>query len=198
MALMTTAEVKTFLRETSTTYDSLIAIYIPIIEEDICEYLNNWFEDKVIYLDGTGNFEFTSATATDSPDAVTDDNEDFSTAGFKSGMDVAIRGGSNYGIYNITALSSAKMTLNTTSAFVGQDQNESYHSVGRIRISRIHWPDALKPIAAKMIWSQIADAKPGNASQERIDDYSVTYINGHMYPTRVIRGLDHWKHARMQ
>lgn len=199
MALMTTAEVKTFLRETSSTYDTLIATYIPIIEEDICTYLNNWFEDRAIYLEASSGLEFVGSCS--SRDFITDDEQNFTTAGLSSGIDVAIRGGSNHGIYNISSgQTSATLNIGTTSnkAFVDQDQDESYHSVGMIRISRMHWPDALKPIAAKMIWSQISDNKPGNAASERIDDYSITYVNGHAYPDRLMRGLDHWKYARTQ
>ena len=198
MALMTTAEVKTFLRETSHTYDQLIATYIPIIEEDICTYLNNWFEDKAIYLQASSGLAFTrgnTSTGTTQADYITDDNDNMSTVGFTAGMDVAIRGGANFGIYKIASVTTAVMTMNSTGVFVTQDQDTAYHTVGGVRISRIHWPDSLKPIAAKMIWSQISDNKPGNASQERIDDYSVTYVNGNAYPERLVRALDHWKYA---
>ena len=146
MALMTTAEVKAFLRETSSTYDTLIGIYIPIIEADICEYLNNYFEDNVIFIENNSGLAFTrgsTATSSTQADYITDDNQNFSTAGFAVGMDVIIAGGSNHGIHTIAALTSAVMTMTSTGIFITQDQDASYNQVGRIRISRIKWEDRL-------------------------------------------------------
>jgi len=199
MSLMTVAEVKTFLRLTDTTYDTLITYYIPIIEEDICEYLNNWFEDNVIYIDTGSGLAFSrgnTATGTTQADYITDDNQDFSTAGFAAGMDVVIMGGSNGGVYSVASLTTAVMTMTCTGEFIDQDQDDSFRTVGNIRISRMRWPEALKPIAAKMIWAQISDNRPGNVSQERIDDYSVTYAGKNAYPERVVRQLDKWRYAR--
>lgn len=202
MSLMTTAEVKAFLRETSSTYDTLIATYIPIIEQDMCTYLNNWFQDPVVYIKTSAGLAFTKGTTGstgDSRDKIVDDNQKFSTAGLSSGMDVAISGGSNYGIRTISSgQTSATLYMTGAAEFIDQDQDASYNTVGGVKIARVIWPDALKPIAAKMIWSQISDNKPGNAAQERIDDYSITYVNGHAYPERVMRQLDKWKQARMR
>lgn len=87
MALMTAAEVKAFIRDTSTGYDTIIGTYIPLIEEDICEYLNNHFEDKTIYVEYSGGLAFvkgtTGSTGT-SRDYITDDNQNFTTAGLSS------------------------------------------------------------------------------------------------------------------
>ena len=200
MPLMTTAEVKTFIRETSLTYDTLIGYYIPLIEEDICQYLNNWFEDQIIYIDKAGGLAFSrgnTSTGTTQADYVTDDNDDISTAGFIAGMDVAISGGSNYGIYEIASVTTAVMTMTCTGEFIDQDQDDSYNPVGSIRIARIVWPESLKPIAAKMIWYQINKSKPDGALSESIDDYSITYVNGREYPMQLLTQLDlRWKYAK--
>lgn len=199
MALLGSTEVKDFLRETSTGYDSLIATYLPIIEEDICTYLDNWFQDNVIFVDTGGGLAFTrgdtNATASDA-DYITDDNDQFSTAGFAAGQDVAIEGGSNHGIHTIVTVTTAVMTMDSTGVFVSQDQDASFNNVGMIRISRMKWPDWLKPIAAKMIWYQIENNKPGGAISERIDDYSVTYVNGREYPMQILNQLVKAKQAR--
>jgi hypothetical protein len=192
MALLTTAEAKTYLRITSDTYDSLIAEYIPLIEEDICYYLNNWFEDKVIFVSKSNGLAFSrgnTSTGTTQADYVTDDDDDFTTAGFRAGMDVAIRAGSNYGIYTLASVSTDTLTMTCTGEFEDQDQDASYNTVGRIRISRMVWPDRLKPIAAKMIWYQIDHNKPDGAISEKIDDYSVTYVNGKAYPMQLLDQL---------
>jgi len=197
MALMTAAEVKAFIRETSTTYDTLIGIYIPLIEEDICEYLNNWFRDRVIFIEYGAGLAFVGSCS--SRDFITDDAGDFSTAGLSSGMDIVIDGGSNGGIYSISSgQSSVTLNIGTTAnkVFVDQDQDASFNSVGKIRISRMVWPNSLKPIAAKMIWYQIDNNKPSGAASEKIDDYSITYVNGRTYPQQLLSGLDRYHQVR--
>ena len=201
MALMTVAEVKTYIRETGTDYDALIALYIPLIEDDICEYLNNWFEDRVIFVERSGGLAFSrgnTATATTQADYITDDNDDMSTVGFAAGQDVAIAGGSNYGIYTIASVTTAVMTMTSTGVFVDQDQDDSFHSVGRIQISRMIWPNALKPIASKMIWYQIDQSKPDGAISERVDDYSITYAGSRAYPDQLLNQLAKWRQVNVK
>lgn len=203
MALLTLAEVKSFTGITSTGYDSLITAYIPIIEEDICTYIDNWFQDKAVYVEAGSGLAFVNGT---SRDYITDDQENFSTAGLSSGMDVAIAGGSNYGIYNISSgQTSAQLNIGTTAnkVFVDQDQDASYHHVGTIRISRVDWPKALKPIAAKMIsYQAVSNLKPNGAVSERIDDYSITkagptaFAGNNQYPYDLVSGLDKWRQVR--
>lgn len=199
MALMTTTEAKAFLRITGSTYDTLIGTYIPIIEEDICEYLNNYFEDRAIFVQHASGLAFVrgnTATATTQADYVTDDNEDFSTAGFSAGMDIAIAGGSNAGIYTIASVTTGTLTITDTGEFVDQDQDNYYNYPGPIRIARVIWPSWLKPVAAKMIWYQIDKAKPDGAISERVDDYSVTYVNGRAYPAQLLDQLQKAKYVR--
>ena len=190
-ALSTWGTVKVSYKYNS--YNDDIDAMIPVVEKDICEYLNNYFEDRVIYVSKVGGIAFVGNTT--GADYITDDESDFSTAGFVAGMDVAVRGGSNYGIHTIAAVTSNKLTLASTGILVDQDQDASYNVVGGIRISRIAWPAALKPYIAQMIWYRINRGRPDNVQSERIDDYSVTYINGNAYPTEIINGLKKFRKA---
>ncbi len=199
MALLTRAEAKVYLRiSTGTTgYDALIDTYIPLIEEDITNYCNTWFQDKAIFVEYSSGLAFVGSCS--SRDYITDDNENFTTAGLSSGMDIAVDGGSNYGIYTLTSgQTSALLNVGTTSnaVFVDQDQDASYNQVGAIRISRIDWPSNLKPVAARMIWYQIDNAKPSGAISERIDDYSVTFAGAREYPMQLVNQLNNHKNVR--
>lgn len=212
MPLMTSTEVKEFLRISTaiTTYNTLIGKYIPIIEEDICEYCNNYFQDRNIFRRALGGIAFvrgdTLATSSQA-DTITDDDAELSTnsgAGFKAYDDIVVEGTwVNDGIHTISSkssqVSSGTLTLRSTGVLRTLDQDDYYtgggQRIGAILISRIDWPKAIKPIAAKMIWSQISDAKPGNVQSERIDDYSVTFVNGSAYPERLMKGLDKWRNA---
>jgi hypothetical protein len=170
-------------------YDDDIDRLLPEVERDICLYLNNWFEDRVIYKEAEGGIAFVSGT----PDYITDDNDDFSTIGFTTDMDIAVRGGSNYGIHTLTAVATNKLTLDSTGVLVDQDQDASHHTVGTIRISRIDWPRELKPYVAQMIWYRIKHSRPSDVKSETIDDYSVTYIGEHQYPRSIAEGLNKWR-----
>ena len=206
MPLLTRAEAKHFIQEVSTGYDALIDTWIPIVQADIIEYCNNAFRDRMISRRAVGGIAFvrgSTLTSSNSPDRITDDDEELSTnegAGFKSGMDIIVEGSvTNDGVYTVDTVSSAALSILSTGVFISQDQDDYYtgagQGIGAILISRVSWPKPLKPIAAKMIWSQISDAKPGNVQSESIGDYSVTYVNGNAYPDRVVRGLDKWRNA---
>jgi len=186
MALLTTAEAKTLLGISGTTYDTSIATWIPYVEDDIVDYLGHAFQDGYVYRQSITGFEFVNDT---DGDYVTDTDGEFLDKGFSDGMDVVIEGGfSNVGLYNISSASATKLTMTETGEFVNQKQNDTKDDnvIGLIRISRVKWPKGLKPIAAKMVWYQIENAKTSDVLSESLDDYSVTYAGSHAYPKRVI------------
>src|SRR6056297_1647035 len=195
--MMTVAEVKSILRITDSTYDSEIAFLLPLVERDIIEYCNNGFQDGYVYRESSGGFNFVRGDS-DTRDYITDDDEHFLDRGFADGMDIVVEGGySNVGLYTIDSASDGKLKMTGYGDFVNQDQDGSDdNTVGTIRISRVKWPEAIKLPAAKMIWSLIDDAKPSDVKSEKLDDYSVTYIGGSEYPTKVIRMLDKFRRPR--
>jgi len=195
--MMTVAEVKSILRITDSTYDSEIAFLLPLVERDIIEYCNNGFQDGYVYRESAGGFNFVRGDS-DTRDYITDDDEHFLDRGFADGMDIVVEGGySNVGLYTIDSASGGKLKMTGYGDFVNQDQDGSDdNTVGTIRISRVKWPEAIKLPAAKMIWSLIDDAKPSDVKSEKLDDYSVTYIGGSEYPTKVIRMLDKFRRPK--
>lgn len=191
-----TATLTRYVTYSYNDYDANIARLIPQVEYDLCSYLNNWFEDPTIFVHHGAGLAFTKGST--EADKIVDDNQDFSTAGFSAGMDIVVRGGSNAGIYTLVAVSTAQLTLTSTGVLVTQDQDVSYNAIGGIKISRIQWPQEIKPYIAQMIYYRINRSRPDNKQSESIDDYSVTYINGNPYPTEILNGLVKWKRARVQ
>jgi hypothetical protein len=192
---MTTAEVKSVLGITDTTYDTDIAFFLPYVEKDIIEHCNNAFRDGYIYRKSSSALEFVRGDS-DTYDYITDTDAEFKKHGFRDGMDIVVEGGySNVGLYTISSASTGKLTLDEYEVLEDQDQDSTSdeHMIGEIRISRVKWPDALKLPAAKMVWWLIAEPKPGDAQSESLDDYSITYAGSHAYPTRVVRMLDKWR-----
>lgn len=192
MAVIASTEIDDLLNlAASTAREDAFDRLIPMVQADVCEYLNNWFEDDVIYREASGGIAFVKGA----PDTITDDESDFSTAGFAAGMDIAVRGGSNKGIHYLAGVAAGTLTLDSTNSIVSQDQDASYNLVGIIKISRVDWPDGIKPYVAQMVYHRYNMPTPSNVQSEHIDDYSVTYAGSHTYPSEAVEGLAKWRKA---
>lgn len=198
MPLMTSAEVKSILRITDTTYDSDIDFFLPYVEKDIIDYCNNGFQDGYIYKESGSELEFVRGDS-DTHDYILDKEYEFKEHGFRDGMDIVVEGGySNVGLYTIDSASTGKLTLDEYGVLEDQNQDSTSddNAIGRIRVSRVKWPDALKLPAAKMAWYLIKNAKTDDVQSESIDDYSITYAGSNAYPTRIVDMLNKYRQPR--
>lgn len=198
MAIMTTAEVKSLLRITDSTYDTDIETFLPLVEDDVIAYLGHAFQDGYVYRESGTALEFVRGDS-DTHDYITDADEEFVEKGFRDGMDIVVEGGyANVGLYTIDSASTGTLSLSEYGELIPQDQDDTSddHYMGSIRISRVHWPNELKLPVAKMVWFLIQDAKTDDAQSESLGDYSITYVGGNAYPERVVRMLD--KHRRVR
>jgi len=198
MALLTVDECKEILGIADNSYDAKLTAMIPYVERDVCAYCNNYFADTVMYVYDNGSVAFvrgSTLSSSTSPDTITDDEDRFSTSGFRAGMDIVVGGGSNEEIYSLAAVSTNTLTLTSTGEIENQDPDASYNTVGPVFIARVKWPRALKPTAARMVWYLVDKPKQADVQSERIDDYSVTYAGQHAYPERVISGLRPYRRA---
>jgi len=195
MAIMTTAEVKTILGISGTTYDTKIAALLPLVEDDLIDYLGDALADGYVWRESGSMLAFYEGDS-DTHDYITDGDSDFLNRGFADGMDIIIEGGySNTGLYTIDSAAAGKIKLSEYEELVTQDQDDTSddHEIGSVRISRVKWPKALKVPVAEMVWSLIDDAQPSMAQSERIGDYSIAYVGTHAYPSKTIRMLDKYK-----
>ena len=199
-------DIKRILQLTDSTYDLEIETLLPIVQEDLCEYLNEYFDDPIVYRDGDGAIEFvrgTTGTTDISPDYITDTQAQFKDVGFTTDReyDVLIRGGGrgNAGIHHVESLSTAggTLTLDSTGELNDVDMDGMYNYAGGCRISLIGWPKGMAIYVAQIIWWLIKHNKPGNVQSERLDDYAVTYINGNPYPEQTIKALNKYRKVVM-
>jgi hypothetical protein len=196
MPLLTVDECKQMLGLEDNTYNTRIALFVPYVQDDIKDYCNNEFADTVIYRVSNSALEFvrgSTATTTTRADKIVDGQDYISTSGFKAGMDIVVWGGSNQGFYTIASVSTDTLTLTSTGDIEDQSQSAYHRSPGDIVVARVRWPKALKPIAARMVWSLIDKPTQGDIKSESVDDYSVTYAGNHAYPERVISGLRQYR-----
>ena len=195
MALMTTAEVKTILGITDTTYDTQITYFLPLVVKDVVAYLNNAFQDGYVYRRSGGSFKFVRGDSS-THDYIEDKEARFKEKGFWDGMDISVEGGyANVGIYTVDSASTARLTLSTYGVLIPQEHSDTINdnAIGTILISRVKWPDSLKIPVAKMVWYLIDNAKTDDVQSERIDDYSITYAGSNAYPTRLLNMLDKFR-----
>ena len=162
MALMTTAEVKSILGLTDSTYDTQIATFIPFVEDDLIDYLNNKFPDGYVFRHSGSALAFVRDTST--ADFITDTEAEFVEKGFLDGMDIHVSyscgKGANEGLYNVTSASTDKLLLGTIGILIDQQQNDTKddNAIGTVLISRVKWPNALKVPASQMVWYLINGA----------------------------------------
>lgn len=176
--ILSTAEVKTLLRISDTEADADIASFLPYVQGDLCAYLNNYFEDKLIYLLSSG-----IAFVSGDPDTITDENSEFVEAGFAAGMDVAIEGAyANTGIWEIDEVAAGTLTLTSSNELVSITADD----LGLVRISKINWPRGVKMVAAQMVGYKLHNALPTDVRSKSVDNTVITYAGSGAYPRRVL------------
>lgn len=178
--ITTRAEIKTLLRLSDTTYDTLIDTLIPIIQDDIMTFLKNKFIVRDI--------EIWRSSISFSGNSISDSSSGFSSAGFVAGDIVVQDSKLNNGFYTVTNVTAGTLTVSETLT------TESADNV--IKINQIKYPKGLALIFANMIGFTMNN-KHGVKS-ESISRYSVSYandvqslING--YPDTVTRPLLKWR-----
>lgn len=141
MAIITTAEVKSLLQIGGTTYDTLIATLIPLVQDRVVEYCQNAFLDHGIALESDG-IAFVAST----PATLTDSNAGFSDAGFESGHDVLVQGStSNDGIYSLQTVAAGTLTLATGETLTTEAAGDD------VTVMRVRWPKGIKLDTAQLV-----------------------------------------------
>lgn len=189
MAVITLEEIKNIMNITNNTYDGQIQYLIPFVQDDIIDYCNNLFRDK-----DTSYEAFTIEFNDLDPPTITDTQGLFLQYGFLDGMDIAVEGSyRNNGVFTISSASSATLTLNVSEELIDEGTTD-YYGGNYIRISRVHWPRALKLIAAKMIWFHISKSKSFDIKSKSLGPSSVTYAeNEGGYPKQIMNSLKKYR-----
>lgn len=189
--MITTAEVKSYLKLSTTDDDTLIATLIPQVEEDAIYYMQNAFQDDFIYRDADLSFQ----ASTGDGDKIADSDSYFTRCLFSSGMEVWVEGQcSNKGKFTVADVSSGTLTLSSTGDIITQSSTD-YQPSGRVRVSYINAPAAVKPYLAQMVgWRLTGEGSyPEDHSADGREGQSITYAGNHAYPTRVLSGLNRWR-----
>jgi hypothetical protein len=188
MAIITTAQVKSFLGITGSDYDTAIDFHIPYVQKDYIQICNSGYElDEYIYING-----ITIAFNNLDPDTITDSNDGFVTAGFEAGHDILVEGSeSNDGEYEIDTVAAGTLTLASIEELTTEAAGEN------VTITRLKWIQANLYYVAQMVWHRITSAQRADVRNESLSRYSVTYNQSSGgYPESVVNGLK-GKNVRM-
>jgi hypothetical protein len=194
--LVSTTDVKQFLQITTTTYDTLIDAYIPIVVEDISDYCNQFFTQSWRIFSGPDfDFSSTALTITDSNDTTTDFAEELQTTDtirvFNSQF--------NNEYFTVSAISANVLTVNESYI------NDESTSNNQITISRVEFPKPLQVIASEMIGHKIQNTDitfNKGVSNKRIGDFSISYsgnsgnyvnVGSNSYPQSIVSGLNKYR-----
>lgn len=193
--MITRDEVKTYIREGTTEYDAEIDSMIPIASYDAISYCNNVFDDGYVYR--YSDLEFKASTG--AGDKILDDDSKFKLCNFDRGMDIYVSGNNaNIGLYTITtgtAPSSGTLVLESSGSLVTQNSSDR-HPPGNTYVSRVKWPQGIKPIISKMVGYLLTNAQPDDTQSESQGEESITYAGSNYYPERILDGLSKWKKVK--
>lgn len=162
--ILSLQEAKQFLRINTKEFDTLIEMYIPIVQREIIERTNNRFKDENIQLCGAG-ISFLD-------DEINDSNAQFIIAGFKEGMDIVVEGSrANDYVFELGSVTANKLTLNLPNTETLIDESAQLF----VTITRVKFPAQLKLIAVKILKHYLNNEHGRDVTSESIGSVSQSF-----------------------
>lgn len=188
--LCTTGQALQILRTPEDIDTNTLAALLAYAQEDLVEYLDNQFADKLITY-----YSSTIAFVPGSPDTITDSDSKFVLEGFTSGDVVIERAYANSGIHDIASVAAGTLTLTSNNELVAMSPTDDNHPLPGVIISRVNWPKALRLVVAKMAYYLYTKegARPDDMRAKTVDGTVVEYAGTHAYPMRILAAANKWK-----
>jgi len=182
MPVITTAEVKTLLGITASTWDSVITTMIPLTQGRLALLCNQYFIIEDLYWQGAVTF----AAGTMVLDT-TDDIE--SVVGFADGDEFLIHNSYRNDGYKVSA-SVTDQTITLASGYTATAEL----SGASVFLSPTYWPESIKPIVSQMVFYDYNERpKAMGEIAKRLGPYNVSYsvtlLQGQGYPQNIIAAL---------
>jgi hypothetical protein len=185
--IITRTRLKSLLQMTATTYDTLIDMLIPMVEETICRYCNNDFLDRDFrfknYLH-KNTLSFISSTG-----KIRNTLLDNLSYDLISGDSIRIYDTAhNNQTFTIDSIDAEYITLNSIDTVNDESAGKFYC------VHKVKYPIDLQLIASRMIQFGMKKIVPVFKS-EKLDDYSYTNENDLIlgYPKLLMSGLNQYR-----
>src|SRR5690554_3976504 len=165
MNLITQAELKQILQISGNTYDSFFANVIPLLQKDLVEYTNNFFNDKI----GT---HFAPVIFSASEKSI---SSQYQFLYFRDGCTIYVNNSlKNDGFYLVKTAEDYLLTLDSEETLQDEVVGDDYE----VDIYTVKIPQAVKMVMADMV-KVFLDEHPAELAKiktsESIGDYSVAY-----------------------
>lgn len=175
-------KIKTLLQINDAKYDALIETLIPIIENDVVNYTNNFKNGNKVCIT-------TSAIFSSLNNSIQVENK------FLDGQMIYIQNTQlNDGVYTIETATASSLSINTLYSIKDESINET------IYIYPLVIPRELEMVIALMVNYKMQN-KPFNVRSESMGDYSISYnnssdenING--YSKEIMKALNKYRKLR--
>ena len=188
---------KVYVSYSYSNYDEQINILLPMVEADVCEYLNNYFEDDETEYE-VGDLKFIKRAGSSHPCITDTYNKLFLVYGFTDGMDIHISGTPrNSGIYHISNAAADKIKLSSNDTLEKESSTEVFGAY-TAEIHRIKWPAAIKRYIAYLCWFNIQRNRDQSIASKSLGPSSVSYVtlSSGGYPPSITDGLLKFKNTK--
>lgn len=176
-------EVKNLLQISDTSKDSFINSMIPIVQDFVLKYTNNYFEilTDEVYRD-SNTISFVSGT----PAKINDSQNKFISLGFVPGIHIRVQGSKfNDGVYKVDIVEAGTLTLSVDEQLI----NESADSEVVVLITIVQFPKGIKLPIAKLIGFHLDPKNAKGVQSESLGDHSINFQSGGMYPQSLLNDL---------
>jgi hypothetical protein len=181
--IATLTEVKTILGITTTDKDVHFTGLMPVVQDDIIQYLNNYFLIDVYYDSRTISFSASS---------ILDSANGFISNGLINGNVYVSGTRYNNGLYTVSNVTAGTLTVGET--LITESAGD------KVRITVVQFPQSLKKAFADMLsWSvnQTQDIY-GIKTETLPDGYKIEYDTTLVgYPKSVVSQLNRWRKVRL-
>lgn len=185
--IITLTEIKEFLNIKDTASDLRIEALIDPVLYDVFDYTQNWFHNNAVKVHGSEFVFSTAGTITADESNLTEDCH--FAANDVIHVEDSFR---NDGVYVVSSVTTSALTLSTTCTLTAEA--DTYHA--DVTITKVEFPQALKPIVAAMIKHRM-DYPSGVPKSESLADYSIDYgFTSGGYPDGIAKALNKYRRVR--
>jgi hypothetical protein len=181
--IVTLNEVKSLLQITEIAKDTFISAMIPIVQDFVFIYTNNYFEilTEDIYRDDN-TISFVKGT----PSKINDSRSQFVSMGFVKDIHVRVQGSKfNDGVYEVANVDAGSLTLDSDEELV----NEAVDSEVVTLITVVKFPKGIKLPVAKLIGFHLDPKNAKGVQSESLGDHSISFQSGGNYPQSLLNDL---------
>ena len=181
--ITTVDEVKSLLQITDSSKDGFIGAMIPVVQDFVLKYTENYFEiqkDSVYRESNTISFE------SGSPAKIYDSENRFVYMGFVPNIHIRVQGSKfNDGIYKVAAVDVGTFTLSAQDELITEAVDKEVVTT----INVVQFPKGIKLPVAKLIAFHLDPQNVKGVQSESLADHSISYQSGGGYPQSLLTEL---------